>query len=179
MHERRHVAMISARVGVTVLALFGLLLTVGCSTTTTTDTSMELNNPSETSGMASPGVSTMAASKAADPDAQTCSGCAGEGVGPSTDGIAEVVDGTQVIAVGLKGGYYSPNQFKAKASMPIRVVFTGKASDCLGKPTFKSLDKSADFTATGSAIIELGLLTPETYAFTCGMGMPGGKIVVE
>jgi plastocyanin domain-containing protein len=95
------------------------------------------------------------------------------------DGPVETKDGVQVIAVGVKDGYYSPNQFKAKAGIPVTVVFTGSTKGCIGKPTFKTLGKKADFNDTGSATIELGALAPGTYEFACGMDMVGGKIIVE
>jgi plastocyanin domain-containing protein len=88
-------------------------------------------------------------------------------------------NGTQVIAIGVKDGYYNPNQFKASAGSPIKVTFTGKTKGCLGMPILKSLGKKADFNRSGTATIELGTLQPGTYEFTCGMGMTGGKIVVQ
>ena len=114
-----------------------------------------------------------------DPDAQACADCAGKGMAPMVDGTVETKDGVQVIAVGVKDGYYSPNQFRAKAGTPINVVFTGNTTGCLGKPKFATLDKSADFNDSGTATIELGALAPGTYEFACGMDMVGGKIIVE
>jgi plastocyanin domain-containing protein len=95
------------------------------------------------------------------------------------EGATTMANGTQVIAIGVKDGYYNPNQFKAAAGSPIRVTFSGKTKGCLGMPEFKSLGKKGDFNTSGSATIELGTLPPGTYEFTCGMGMTGGKIVVQ
>ena len=83
-----------------------------------------------------------------------------------------------MIEVGIKNGYYTPNQFTVAAGMPTKITFTGKAVKCLGKPIFKSLSKKGDFTKTGSTTIDLGSLSAGTYEFTCGMGMTAGKIVV-
>lgn len=98
---------------------------------------------------------------------------------PMVDGAATSAGGQQVIAIGVKNGYYTPNQITVKAGTPIKVVFAGNAKGCLGKPRFKSLGKKADFTQSGTATIELGDLKPGTYEFKCGMGMTGGKIVVQ
>jgi plastocyanin domain-containing protein len=61
----------------------------------------------------------------------------------------------------------------------VRVVFTGKAKGCLAKPTFKALGKSGDVTQSGSASIDLGVLKPGTYTWTCAMGMNSGTITVR
>ncbi len=111
--------------------------------------------------------------------AQTCANCGGKGMAPMTMGEATQDAGVQVIKVGVRDGYYSPNQFAAKAGTPIKVTFSGKAEGCLGMPKFPSLNKKADFTKTGEATIDLGTLKPGTYEFTCGMDMTGGKIVVQ
>lgn len=110
--------------------------------------------------------------------AQTCSTCGGAGMAPKVTGEVAMEDGTQVLRVGVAGGYYSPNQFVVKAGAPVKVVFTGSAKGCLAKPTFKELGKKADFT-TGEATIDLDVLEPGTYGFTCGMGMVGGSITAE
>lgn len=124
-----------------------------------------------------PAMSKMA-SQPVDPDTQQCANCAGKGMAPMVMGMAKTVDGVQIIKIGLKDGYYSPNQFTVAPGIPVKVTFTGKAIKCLGKPMFKSLNKKADFTKTGSATIDLGSLSGGTYEFSCGMGMTGGKIVV-
>jgi hypothetical protein len=110
---------------------------------------------------------------------ETCATCAGEGMAPMVQGSATTKGGVQVVNVGIKDGYYSPNMFMVKSGAPVRVVFTGKAAGCLAKPMFKTLNKSADFEKTGTATIDLGNLQAGTYEFTCGMGMVGGKVVVK
>ena len=112
-------------------------------------------------------------------DVATCATCAGRGMAPMVEGAMESNNGIQVAAIGIKNGYYSPNVFTAKAGEPINVVFTGKATDCLANPTFKSLKKTINIEKTGSGTIELGALAAGTYEFGCGMGMVGGKIVVK
>ena len=170
--------------GVTMLGGFVLLALVlssaGCAQTgmssRAVDAKMSAQKATGSSGM---DMASADDSGTSDPDAQECADCAGEGMAPMVDGTVETKDGVQVIAVGVKDGYYSPNQFTAKTGTPINVVFTGNTKGCLGKPTFKSLGKKANFNDSGTATIELGSLPPGTYEFACGMNMVGGKIVVE
>jgi plastocyanin len=110
---------------------------------------------------------------------QLCAECAGKGMPAKVTGSATVVAGVQVVDVAIVNGTYAPNVITAKAGLPIRVVFAGKAEKCLARPTFKSLGKSGDVTGTGSAIIDLGTLAPGVYEFTCSMGMNAGTITVE
>jgi len=108
-----------------------------------------------------------------------CALCANKGNVPSVKGTVKVANGVQVVEIGIKDKAYSPNTFMAKSGMPIKVVVTGKASDCLANPTFPKLNKSVDIEKTGSGTIELGSLTAGTYELTCGMGSHGGQITVE
>jgi plastocyanin domain-containing protein len=108
-----------------------------------------------------------------------CGPCATKGQTPVVNGTVKTVDGVQVVEIGIKDEAYTPNVFAAKAGAPIKVVFTGKASACLAKPTFPKLNKSTNLGATGSGTIDLGALTPGTYELTCGMGSHGGNLVVQ
>ena len=112
-------------------------------------------------------------------NAGECAACGGKGMAPMVEGSVKTSNGAQVADVGIKNGYYSPNVFTAKAGVPTKVVFTGKATDCLASPTFKSLNKTVNIEKTGSGTIDLGALAPGTYEFGCSMGMVGGKIVVQ
>jgi plastocyanin domain-containing protein len=94
-------------------------------------------------------------------------------------GTAVDENGAQMVKVGVKDGYYSPNEFMVKADAPVVVVFSGKAKGCLAKPQFKALGKKGDFTSSGTTTVDLGPLKAGTYTFECGMGMTGGKIVVQ
>jgi len=109
----------------------------------------------------------------------SCAPCATKGKVPAVNGTATVVDGVQVVEIGIKDEAYSPNMFTVKAGMPVKVVFAGAASDCLAKPKFPALKKSVDIGATGKGTIELGTLAAGTYELTCGMGSHGGSITVE
>ncbi len=112
-------------------------------------------------------------------EVQVCAVCSGKGMPAKFEGTATVKSGVQVIEVALVNGTYAPNVITAQAGIPTQVVFTGKAKGCLAKPTFKSLGKSADLTATGMATIDLGSLKPGVYKFTCAMGMNAATITVQ
>jgi plastocyanin domain-containing protein len=114
-----------------------------------------------------------------DASVQTCSNCAGKGMAPMVEGTAVDANGVQTVKIGVKDGYYTPNQFAVKAGVPVVVVYSGKAKGCLAKPQFKELGKAGDFTSSGTATVDLGTLKAGTYEFKCGMGMTGGKIVAQ
>lgn len=108
-----------------------------------------------------------------------CALCASKGNVPSVNGTVRVVDGVQVVEIGVKDNAYDPNTFTAKVGMPIKVVFAGEARNCLAKPTFPRLNKSVNIGDTGSGTIDLGALAAGTYELTCGMGSHGGQIIVQ
>jgi hypothetical protein len=155
---------IPAVLGLIVVASLAVL---GCGS----DTAVQVAAVSPTAMMSGGALS------GASTDPQTCSACAG-GVAPRVLGEARKVDGVQIVDIGVKNGFYSPNEFTVAAGQPVTVVFSGNAKGCLAMPTFPSLKVKADFTS-GEAAVELGELKAGTYRFTCGMQMPGGKIVVQ
>jgi heme/copper-type cytochrome/quinol oxidase subunit 2 len=112
---------------------------------------------------------------------QSCTSCwVDKGApAPAFPGEMTLVDGVQVLNVGLVGGYYRPNRFTVQAGVPVKVVFTGWAQDCLGQPEFPELGLKGDMTTTGQAVFPLGALAPGTYAFTCSMGVNEGEITAQ
>lgn len=111
---------------------------------------------------------------------QSCTSCwVDKGApAPAFAGETAVEDGVQVLNVGLVGGYYRPNRFTVQAGVPVKVVFTGYAQDCLGQPEFPELGLKGDMSS-GQAVFPLGALEPGTYTFTCSMGVNEGLITVE
>ena len=119
--------------------------------------------------------------KKIDPNYQQCTACLTGKEPTATVGTVKTVAGAQVVRISIVGGYYSPNQFKVKAGMPVRVVFAvdGKpVKGCVSKPTFKSLNKTVTVTQ-GEQALDLGTLSPGTYEFSCAMGSDVGRIVVQ
>ena len=111
-------------------------------------------------------------------DDMTCAMC-NKGAPSPVKGTATMENGVQVVNIMLKDGYYSPNEITIKAGMPAKLVFTGEAKDCSGKPKITELGKQADFTQTGEATMDLGTVKAGTYKITCGMDSAGGNLVVE
>ena len=111
---------------------------------------------------------------------QTCTSCwVDKGApSPAVRGETTMADGVQVLNVGLVGGYYQPNRFTVQAGVPVTVVFTGWAQDCLAEPEFPELGLKGDMSS-GRAVFDLGALEPGTYTFTCSMGVNEGRIVAE
>jgi hypothetical protein len=111
---------------------------------------------------------------------QSCASCWKDkgAPAPAVPGETETVDGVQVVRVGLVDGYYRPNRFVVRAGVPVVVVFTGWAQDCLGQPEFPEIGVKANLSS-GRAVVELGKLEPGTYTFTCSMGVNEGRITAE
>lgn len=161
--------------GLVILAVVAMSAPGGC--TLAGDTGA--NKTGTGSGMPAGGMqSGTAATSVADPSVQTCSNCAGKGMAPTVAGEAATEAGVQVLKIGVKDGYYSPNEFTVKAGMSVKVVFSGKAKGCLANPKFPGLGKKADFTS-GTATLDLGTLKIGVYQFACGMDMVGGKVIVQ
>ena len=93
---------------------------------------------------------------------------------PAVPGETTVVDGVQVLSVELVDGYYRPNRFTVQAGVPVKVVFTGWAQDCLGQPEFPELGLKGDMS-TGQAVFPLGELKPGATP-TCAMGVNEGTL---
>ncbi len=160
------------------IALMGLVMALmvtaavatGCSTQSTsmepatTDKPMEAASQSPMGGDAMPEM--------------TCAMC-NKGAPAVEKGAATEEKGVQVVKITLKDGYYSPNEIALKAGVPAKLIFTGEAKDCSGKPKIAQLNKQVDFTGTGEATMDLGTLNPGTYQITCGMDNAGGSLVVK
>lgn len=108
----------------------------------------------------------------------TCPMC-NKGAPPVEKGSATIEDGVQVVRITMKDGYYSPNEITIKAGMPAKLIFTGDAKDCSGKPQIADLKAAGDLRETGETTIDLGATEAGTHPITCGMGSPGGNLIVE
>jgi len=167
-----------ARSALIALLLLGLAAALVTGCTPPAESSGGMDAPASEAQQAS---NTPMEGMESDADSQGCSACTtGEEPAPAA-GTSEVVDGAQVVTVGIVEGYYTPNQFTVKSDMPVKAVFKveGKpAKACVSKPTFKSLNKTVTVTE-GEAAIDLGMLEPGTYEFSCGMGANVGTVTVE
>lgn len=97
--------------------------------------------------------------------------------GDEVAGTATVEGGVQKISVDLSTGAYAPNVITLKAGVPAEITF-GQSTGCTGVVQSSDLNFQEDLSA-GPKTVKLGALEPGTYAFSCGMQMVYGKIVVE
>ncbi|MCX6724145.1 MAG: sulfite exporter TauE/SafE family protein [Candidatus Staskawiczbacteria bacterium] len=96
------------------------------------------------------------------------------------DGLAQVVDGKQVIQMTASGSNDSPNYFKVKAGVPVRWEITGTNSlGCNGAIISNNLfDGAVDLTPGQLSVKEFTPQTAGKYGFSCTMGMIRGTIEV-
>ncbi len=134
-------------------------------------------------GVAAGSQSGSATGGASGSDAPACA-CCGSGQptangvsGDEVAGTATVSGDVQKISVDLSAGTYAPNVISLKAGVPAEITF-GQSSGCTAIVQSKDLGFQEDLSA-GPKTVKLGALEPGTYAFSCGMEMVFGKIVVE
>ena len=122
------------------------------------------------------GTSGTAASGAACACCGTGAPTAGGVTGPAVEGTAVLAGGVQKIAVDVTT-VYKPNTIKLKAGIPAEITFS-RAQGCTQIVQSPDLGFTEDLSA-GPKTVKLKALQPGTYAFSCGMQMVFGKIVVE
>lgn len=89
---------------------------------------------------------------------------------PSRDNVS-IVDGTQIIDIGVKGGY-EPRSTIAKAGLPTIVRFTTKGTfDCSIAVRIPSLGLGENLSMNGTVDIPIGTSTPGVLRGNCSMGM--------
>jgi hypothetical protein len=93
---------------------------------------------------------------------------------------AKVVNGVQKLSITIDGGKYSPAAISVKKGMPVELTFIGgKSLGCGGTIVFKSLNLTKSVEKGKSVVVKFTPKAAETIAFTCGMGMFDGKVVVK
>ena len=82
-----------------------------------------------------------------------------------------IVDGKQIIEIGVKGGY-NPTKSSAKAGMPTIIRFvTNGTFDCSSSIRIPSMSITKILPQTGTTDIDIGTSQLGTFSGTCGMGM--------
>jgi sulfite exporter TauE/SafE/copper chaperone CopZ len=96
------------------------------------------------------------------------------------NGLAQIVDGKQVIQMTASGSGDSPNYFKVKVGIPVKWEITGGNSlGCNGAIISTNLfDGAVDLTPGQVAVKEFTPQTAGTFGFSCTMGMIRGTIEV-
>lgn len=84
----------------------------------------------------------------------------------------------QEITVRVKGGYI-PNVVRARPGVPLRLHFKREeTAPCSEEVVFQSFGVRRALAAFETTTIDLPAAGPGTYAFSCGMDMLHGQIVV-
>ena len=84
----------------------------------------------------------------------------------------------QTVHVTVHGGY-SPNRIRARAGVPLRLVFDRQDSgDCTSRVVFPDFGVSADLPAFAETTVDLPSLDAGHFDFSCGMQMVHGEIDV-
>ena len=88
-------------------------------------------------------------------------------------------EGVQEVRVVVKGGY-TPDTIRARASVPLRVVFDRQEDgDCSARVVFADLAQSYWLAPHAETTVELVVDRPGRFGFSCGMNMIHGTLVVE
>lgn len=85
-------------------------------------------------------------------------------------------DGRQVVDVTVRRGY-RPDSIRARAGLPLRIVFHREDDDaCSERVVFSTPKLDRRLAATGATTIDLPAQPPGEIRFTCGMGRYRGQI---
>ena len=107
-----------------------------------------------------------------------CSCCSGAKK-PATTMAAKLVKGVQKVTVVIDGGY-TPSTVTAKVGKPIVLTFFRKEkSGCGNQVVFKTLGIKKEVETGHKVVVKITPKKAGLIAFTCGMGMYKGQIVVK
>lgn len=96
-----------------------------------------------------------------------------------SQGSATESGNTQNASITVNGGY-NPEITTVQAHKPVTLTFRRKdASGCLEEVIFPDFGIQKKLELNGEDIIELPELEPGEYAYSCGMRMYHGKVVVK
>ena len=89
-------------------------------------------------------------------------------------------DGRPSFAVSVDGSGYHPAEVTAPAGTPIRLVFTRTSDEGCGQQVvFPDLDIRRDLPLDAPVAIDVTTPASGAIAFTCGMSMYQGSVVVR
>ncbi len=99
--------------------------------------------------------------------------------GRKTATAATAGDGVQEATVVVRGGY-EPGSLQVNSGMPVRITFDRQeSSGCSEEVVFPDLGVKRFLPAFSRTTIEVSPPGPGTFAFTCGMGMLQGRLIVR
>jgi plastocyanin domain-containing protein len=92
---------------------------------------------------------------------------------------AKLIKGVQKATITIDNGMYMPAVISVKKGKPVELTFkAGKKPGCGSTVVFKSLKVSKE-VGSKPVVIKFTPKNAGTIAFTCGMGMFDGKVVVK
>lgn len=92
---------------------------------------------------------------------------------------AKMVKGVQKATITIDKGMYMPATISVEKGKPVELTFkAGKSPGCGSTVVFKSLKISKE-VGSKPVVIKFTPKEAGTIAFTCGMGMYDGKVVVK
>ena len=114
---------------------------------------------------------------AADPAWQADACCGSAAPEEPIEGSAVIEGEVQRITVDVSQGFFNPSVIRLKSDMPSEIVF-GEGFGCMAEVMFKDFGVFENL-GDGGAIVKLPALSPGEYAFSCGMEMVFGQLIVE
>ena len=170
-------------IGLVLVAFFGAYRFASARSGQTANASVATAVAGTQGAPSSPGATKSAAGASGAAGSGAACACCGSGAptangvtGPQVEGTAVLAGGVQKIAVDVTT-VYSPNTIKLKAGVPAEITFS-QAQGCTQVVQSTDLGFTEDLSA-GPQTVKLKGLQPGTYAFSCGMQMVFGQIVVE
>jgi plastocyanin domain-containing protein len=98
---------------------------------------------------------------------------------PTRGSVARISGAGQEVTVRVAGGY-APSTIRARAGLSLRLVFDRREdSACSEEVVVPDFGVRRFLPAHSRTTVELLPAGPGTHAFTCGMGMLQGRIIVE
>lgn len=92
---------------------------------------------------------------------------------------AATTGGTQAVTVGVKGGY-DPSVLRVRRGVPLSITFDRQeTSGCSEEVVFPDFGVKRFLPAFERTTVEFVPDRAGTFAYTCGMGMLRGELVVE
>lgn len=89
-------------------------------------------------------------------------------------------EGIQKATITIEGGKYNPSIVSVEKGKPVELTFAGgKELGCGGTIVFKSMNMSKDVQSGKTVTFNFTPKEAGEIAFTCGMGMYDGKVVVK
>ena len=93
--------------------------------------------------------------------------------------VAKMVKGVQKATITIDKGMYMPATISVKKGKPVELTFkAGKNPGCGSTVVFKSLKISKE-VGSKPVVVKFTPKTAGTIAFTCGMSMYDGKVIVK